>query len=247
MLDAGERLPVHAHPDRAFARQRLGSVFGKTEGWIVMDDGPGGDVWLGFREDVERDRLRHWIEAQAVDEMLAAMNRLPARPGAVFYVPAGVPHAIGPGVMITELQEPTSFSILAEFAAFGLDANQATLGLGWGATIGCFDRSGYSAERLALLQPQPRIIAETAAARVAQLFGDAAAPFFQALRVDVAGRWTMPQSFAVLIVESGSGVLAASQGETPIASGDTWVVPFADRPVVLAGDLRCLVCLPPSR
>lgn len=154
MLDAGERLPVHAHPDRAFARQRLGSAFGKTEGWIVMDDAPGGDVWLGFRDDVERDRLRQWIEAQAVDEMLAAMNRLPARPGSVFYVPAGVPHAIGPGVMITELQEPTSFSILAEFQAFGLDASQATLGLGWDAAIGCFDLSGYPAGRLARLQPR---------------------------------------------------------------------------------------------
>ena len=151
LLDAGERLPVHAHPDRAFARERLGSPFGKTEGWIVMDDAPGGDVWLGFREDVALDRLQRWIEAQAVDEMLAAMNRLPARPGSVFYVPAGVPHAIGPGVMITELQEPTSFSILAEFKAFGLDATQATLGLGWADAIGCFDRSGYPAERLARL------------------------------------------------------------------------------------------------
>jgi len=247
LLDAAERLPVHAHPDRAFARQRLGSPFGKTEGWIVMDDAPGGDVWLGFREDVALDRLQGWIDAQAVDEMLAAMNRLPARPGSVFYVPAGVPHAIGPGVMITELQEPTSFSILAEFKAFGLDANQATLGLGWVDAISCFDLSGYSAERLALLQPKPRVIAETATSRVLQLFGDAAAPFFQALRVELTGRWTMPQSFAVLIVESGSGVLQTKQGETPIASGETWVVPFAESPIAIAGGLRCLVCMPPQQ
>ena len=98
-------------------------------------------------------------------------------------MPAGIPHAIGPGVMITELQEPTSFSILAEFAAFGLDATQATLGLGWADAIGCFDRSGYPEARLALLRPTPRVVAESATARVSQLFGDEAAPFFQALRV----------------------------------------------------------------
>src|SRR5690606_72691 len=62
LLDAGERLPVHAHPDRDFARQRLGSPFGKTEGWIVMDDAPGGDIWLGFKEEIPLAQLRDWIE-----------------------------------------------------------------------------------------------------------------------------------------------------------------------------------------
>ena len=169
----------------------------------------------GLREDVDLDRLQRWIEAQAVNEMLDAMNRLPVRPGSVFYVPAGVPHAIGPGVMIAELQEPTSFSILAEFKAFGLDATQATLGLGWADAIGCFDRSGYPAERLAQLQPRPRVIAETATARVSQLFGDEAAPFFQALRVDITGRWTMPSSFAILIVETGAGAMRYAKWQRP--------------------------------
>ena len=195
LLDAGERLPVHAHPDRAFAGERLGSPFGKTEGWIVMDHAPGGDVWLGFRQDVDLSRLRDWIEAQAVDEMLAAMNRLPASPGAVFYVPAGVPHAIGPGVMITELQEPTSFSILAEFKAFGLDEAQATLGLGWSDALECFDRSAYSGEKMRRLQPRARLVSETPHARVSQLFGDEASPFFQALRVETTGHWELPRSF----------------------------------------------------
>ena len=37
LLDAAERLPVHAHPDRAFAREAFDSPFGKTEAWIVLD------------------------------------------------------------------------------------------------------------------------------------------------------------------------------------------------------------------
>ena len=47
LLDAGERLPVHCHPSRAFARERLGSRFGKTEGWIVLYAEPGAAIWLG--------------------------------------------------------------------------------------------------------------------------------------------------------------------------------------------------------
>jgi mannose-6-phosphate isomerase len=246
LLDAGERLPVHAHPDRAFARRRLNSPFGKTEGWIVMDDAPGGDVWLGFRETVTPDRLRAWIERQAVDEMLAAMNRLPATPGAVFYVPAGVPHAIGPGVMITELQEPTSFSILAEYKAFGLDESQATLGLGWTDALPCFDLAAWSGARLETLRPAGRVLSATGDATVRQLFDDVASPFFQALRVDVTGTFSLPRSFAVLIIERGAGTLAANGESRAVAAGQTFVVPFDAAPVTLAGNLRCLVSLPPA-
>ena len=246
LLDAGERLPVHAHPDRPFAARRLASRFGKTEGWIVMDGAPGGDVWLGFREEISHDKLKRWIETQAVEEMLSAMNRLPALPGAVFYVPAGVPHAIGAGVMITELQEPTSFSILAEYKSFGLNEQQATLGLGWTEALACFDRRAYSGERLAQLRPRPQLAVETPDVRVSQLFADETAEFFQALRADVSGSWRLPRSFAVLIVESGSGVLRSDSEELDTEAGQTWVVPFDAWPLTLSGALRCLVCLPPS-
>ena len=246
LLDAGERLPVHAHPDRSFASKWLNSAFGKTEGWIVMDDAPGGDVWLGFREEVSFQRLQHWIEEQAVDDMLAGMNRLPALTGTVFYVPAGVPHAIGSGVMITELQEPTSFSILAEYKSFGLDERQATLGLGWRDALACFDRTAYSGDRLAFLQPRPRTMVENPHVRLQRLFDEVAEEFFQALHVEVTGSWQMPRSFAVLIIECGSGSLRCGAEERTTAAGETWVVPFDASPVALSGDLRCLVCLPPK-
>jgi mannose-6-phosphate isomerase len=178
--------------------------------------------------------------------MLAAMNRLPATPGAVFYVPAGVPHAIGPGVMIIELQEPTSFSILAEYKAFGLDEGQATLGLGWADALPCFDLAAWSGARLRALRPEGRLLTATADASVRQLFDDVASPFFQALRVDVTGTFTLPRSFAVLIVERGAGKLAANGGSRAVTAGETFVLPFDAAPVTLAGDLRVLVSLPPA-
>src|SRR3954469_4914719 len=48
LLDPVERLPVHAHPDRAFARAQLGSAYGKTEAWIVVATRAAqAEVWLG--------------------------------------------------------------------------------------------------------------------------------------------------------------------------------------------------------
>ena len=87
---------------------------------------------------------------------------------------------------------------------------------------------------------------ETPDVRVSQLFANEASEFFQALRVDVSGSWQLPRSFAVLIVEAGSGRLLSESEELDIQAGQTWVVPFDAWPLTLTGALRCLVCLPPS-
>src|SRR5262249_26796525 len=97
-----------------------------------------------------------------------------------------------------------------------------------------------------LLQPRPRTVVESPDVRVRRLFDEVAEEFFQALRVDVTGSWKMPRSFAVLIVESGSGTLRCDGDERPTAAGETWVVPFDAAPIVLSGPLRCLVCHPPK-
>ena len=246
LLDAGERLPVHWHPSRAFATAHLDSPFGKTEGWIVMDAAPGSHVWLGFREAVSETLLTEWVESQAADKMLAAMNRLEATAGSVFYVPAGVPHAIGPGVMITELQEPTSFSVHAEYAAFGLDEQQATLGLGWPLAIASVDRSGYDVSRLAELVPQPQTIKQDRHGRVTRLFGEESGEFFQALRAFVEGPRELPESFVIMVVEAGLGTLEAGGEVHKVNGGETWILPFAAGPARIDGSLRVIVCPPPE-
>jgi mannose-6-phosphate isomerase len=245
LLDAGERLPVHCHPSRPFAAEHLASPFGKTEGWIVLDDAPGGVVWLGWSEDVSPERLRGWIETQDAEAMLAVMNRMPAAPGDVFFVPAGVPHAIGPGVMITELQEPTAFSILAEHGRFGLDAEGATLGMGWETALGAFDLSSWAGERSTALRPRPAVVRDDADARVQRLFAESAEEFFQALRVRVFGRYELPPGFAVLVIESGAGELRYEGGRIQVHKGETWVVPHGAGTLSMTGDLRFLTCLPP--
>jgi mannose-6-phosphate isomerase len=59
LLDAGIRLPVHAHPTREFARAHLGSPYGKTEAWVILatrelPGEPPPNIRLGFRNDLER-------------------------------------------------------------------------------------------------------------------------------------------------------------------------------------------------
>ena len=64
LLDAGQRLPVHFHPGRAFAREALGLAHGKTEAWIVLEAGPDACVHVGFKHAVELATVREWMRTQ---------------------------------------------------------------------------------------------------------------------------------------------------------------------------------------
>ena len=81
LLDAGERLPVHVHPDGGFAHATLGVPYGKTEAWIVVDaTAPDTTVHVGFREDVSPETLEGWVEAQD-GPSFCSMRSTPARYG----------------------------------------------------------------------------------------------------------------------------------------------------------------------
>jgi mannose-6-phosphate isomerase len=217
LLDPAERLPVHAHPDRPFARRHFGSPFGKTEAWIVLDTrGADGELWVGLRESVEPATYRGWVERQDTEALLSSLNRVTARAGDVFFVPAGVPHAIGAGLLIAELQEPTDFSIICEWTGFPIAPEDADLGLGWDVAIGALDLDRH--EPVRGLPPE-------------------AAEFFWADDgLEPAGR------FAVLIVVAGEGTLDGQ----PARAGDAFAVPAAADRLAVTGDLRVLRCFAPG-
>ena len=217
LLDAAERLPVHAHPDRSFARRYLGSPFGKTETWLVVATrGAEGEVWVGLREPVDAAVYRGWIESQDDGALLGSLNHVSVRPGDVVFVPAGVPHAIGAGALIAELQEPTDFSIVCEWSAFRIDPAAADLGLGWDVALDALDLEAHT--------PVLRLPEE-------------AKEFFWADEIpEPAGR------FAVLLVLEGEGKLDGQ----PAGAGDAFVLPASATRLELAGDLRLVRCLAPE-
>jgi mannose-6-phosphate isomerase len=247
LLDAGERLPVHFHPDQAFAQSRLGLVHGKTEAWLVVETrAERPTVWLGFQDDVDLDVLAGWVDRQERASMLEALNELTVGPGDCIFVPAGLPHAIGEGIFLVELQEPSDLSVLLEWTGFEVDgARDGHLGLGFDVALENVRRSALRGEELTELKRQTAAAPESRpGART--LLSPAASSFFRAERLRPAPAVTLEPAFSILVVVDGEGRLETDGGTVRLSRGETLLVPHAAGHGELTGLVDVIRCLPPT-
>lgn len=241
LLDAAERLPVHVHPDRSFARAHLHSPHGKTEAWLVLHADPGGMVWLGFAHDVPPERLTAMVDAQD-EQLLESLNGFPVERGDTVLVPAGQPHAIGAGVFVVELQEPTDFSVMLEHDRFGLDPNQSWLGLERALALRSVTRAALDADELAALRRRW----DAPASPVTSALPTQADPFFRAVVLDGhAGPARDEAGFSVVVVVDGEGRLLTENGhDIHVHRGHVLLTPYACGPVTLDGHATAIRCRP---
>jgi mannose-6-phosphate isomerase len=178
-----------------------------------------------------------WVEHQDTTSLLAAVNVLSVKPGDTVFVPAGIPHAVGEGILIVELQEPTDLSVLMEWANLDIDGRRdGHLGLGFDRVLDSVDRSGWSKERLTSLINQ---------GSNESLLPRTADGFFRARRVDSS--FDLEPAFSILIVLDGQGSFHAAEGPPlSLARGDTILVPHGAGQSRLEGPVTAIRCLPPD-
>lgn len=234
LLDAGQRLPVHAHPHASFAARHLGRAHGKAEAWYIVD---GGEVYLGLKQDTTADGLTSLVTSQDVDTLLGMLHRVDVHPGDVVYVPPGVLHAIGEGVFLVELQEPEDLSILLEWRDFELDGErEGHLGLGFDVALEAVERRGRSHQEIHQLVK--------AAGLGSSVLPEGADPYFVLERVALDGEASISPGFAVLVMLAGEADLENGRG-LRLGAGSTAVAPYASGTLVFRGRGEILVCRPP--
>jgi mannose-6-phosphate isomerase len=154
LLDPAIRLHFQAHPTAAFAQRFLNSPSGKTEAYHILGARPGTTpyIYLGFQRPPTRDALRRMIETQDIAALAACFDKIPVNPGDTFLVPGGVPHALGEGLLLVEIQEPSDLVVRVEFERGGYVLPEAArfMNRGLEFCLDIFDYSAWPADRLAV-------------------------------------------------------------------------------------------------
>ncbi|MFZ1756440.1 MAG: type I phosphomannose isomerase catalytic subunit [Caldilineaceae bacterium] len=101
LLDANRWLSVQVHPDDTYALAHAND-YGKTEMWVVLHAEPGAEVIYGLRTGVTQESFALAVAEDRVEDVL---HRVAVAPGDVVFVPAGTVHALGPGLVVAEIQQ----------------------------------------------------------------------------------------------------------------------------------------------
>ena len=101
LIDANDYLSVQVHPDDNLAQKR-GLNGGKTEMWYVMEAAEDAELIVGFEKKISREDFQKSLIEKSFQPLL---HREKVQKNDVFYIPAGRIHALGPGILLAEIQQ----------------------------------------------------------------------------------------------------------------------------------------------
>lgn len=246
IIDAGERLTLQVHPDKETAMRLFHSPFGKTECWHILGGREiGGEkpcIYMGFKEGITRGEWKRCFDEQDIPAMLQCLHRFEVQPGETYLIRGGVPHAIGAGCLLVEIQEPTDYTIRTErVTPAGLTIADSMLhqGLGFDTMFDCFHYEGMTKEEAYRRFCIPaKTLEENADYTQKVVIGAADTPCFRLERYDISGEVTLPASdvFSGLYVLCGTGVLKCEGAVTALAGGQQYFLPATCAPFTLTAD-----------
>ena len=245
-LDSAIRLPMQVHPTRAFSREHFGSPYGKAESWVILDTRPDACIYFAFRDGVTADDLRRAVHENMENpgSFLPLVNRVPVKTGDVFFVPAGMIHAIGAGCMILEAQEPTDFTIQPEAHCgdYILSEHEMYLTLDEDTALSCFDLSYHGQYGLSKGRVEPRAIRSENGVTVECLIGDEQTDCFSVTRYRLTGGSVLlDRRVSVCTVTGGEATLTGPGYSRRIKKGEYFFLPEAAREITMQGTAELIV------
>ncbi len=253
LLDAQAQLNLQCHPSRAYAKAEYGSAFGKEECWYVLglrdDTEEPPYVYMGFADEDAREKLAYGYDHRDRRLQESCCHKIPLHVGDLFFIGAGVPHAIGPGCFLLEVQEPSDVTV-TPFYPSHLQLSPAELAQYRRRTLNCFDYTARTFEEtMRHCAVQPRELRRGDWGIESLMIGPAQTDYFsftrlQACRPVELTHTGFPQ---IAIVQSGSACLQCGSQRLWVRQADELFLPASVAPIVLApqGDgATLLLCNP---
>lgn len=222
-----DKLSIQVHPDDAYAsvREKAAGGRGKTEMWHAVSAEPGAQVLVGLKPGVDKEKFLEALQAHTLEELFVAH---PVFKGDTFFLPAGTPHTIGPGMVLCEVQQYSDLTyrvydygrVDGQGKPRELHIEKALEVMDFGSTKG------------GKVPPRQIIRGRDGWWELAKC------PYFSAYRMDFdrhvhfSGHAPEPSGgiFHLLVILAGEGVLAGlphrgATGEFPFNHGECWFVP----------------------
>ena len=233
---------------------------GKTEAYHVLatreglPGEPTGYIYAGFQRPPTRAQLRDYIVTQDLAAIEACFDRIPVRPGDTFLIPGGTPHALGAGVFMVEIQEPSDLVVRFEFSRAGHVLPEASrfMGRDLDLSLRVFNLAPLGPAELAdRVRCAPRLRRDLGAGSVQEeLIGPDRTDCFQVRRTLLQSPVVKQEEAAVIAIVTAGTVLAEAGGETHrLETFAKCFLPAGLGPVRLTpvgGPAAILECLPPA-
>lgn len=236
-IDARDRLSIQVHPDDRLASERH-HAWGKTEMWYVLDAAPGAVIYTGFRKKTTKEEYLEHLSAKRVAEMI---NVTPVTRGDVFFIPAGMVHAIGEGVLLTEIQQNSDVT----YRIYDWDRVDASGIPREMHTAMALDAIDFSLDSNNLVKKAPQINHPVMLAEC---------PWFRTslLQIDrpVIKDYSLTDSFVIYICTEKMAVIECFGHSEELKAGETLLIPASADSVTLIpqGTATLLeVLIPPKR
>ncbi len=258
MLDSMERLTLQVHPDKEYAKTVFNSEFGKTESWYVLNtreiEGEKSVVYMGFKKHVTKEKWKQYFENQDIQGMLDCLHKIEVKAGDAFMIYGGVPHAIGSGCFLMEVQEPTDYTMRVERTTpKGLKIGPALIhqGVGEEKMLECFHYDTYTLEEaLDNWKITPEVVDSSNVFTLKTLFNEKHTNCFGLNELLLDGEYTLKGNSAcyVAVIYSGSGTMRCNGKSYPFTQGDEIFISAAISEITFNSNSpsKILLCYPPK-
>ena len=221
-IDAKDSLSVQVHPDDAYALANEKDP-GKTEMWYVVEAEEGAELIYGLRDGVTAEVFRDAVDAGAYESV---MRRIPVKAGETYFIPSGMLHAIGAGLLIAEIQQNSDLTYrVYDFDRKGVDGKLRPLHVDKAkAVTRPFTEEEITAVRYSRGLPEKESVL-------------ADCSYFRAERVEGGDTLSVSEdSFVHLLCVAGEGFLIHEREKYPIGKGDSYFLPAGLGEIALTGN-----------
>ena len=254
-LDAQTQYGLQCHPTRPFAKRMWNSDYGKEESWYVLgaraDTADPAYILLGFKEGVTREVWEAHYRENDIAALENLCHRIEVSVGDAFFIGGGVPHALGEGCFVLEVQEPSDITLGAHTYGYVKSRGYGNLpddeAIYDERLLGAYQYDGFSdEENLRRVKIPRKTIRSGPWGSESFVIGPAQTEYFSFTELIVHGEAALIDTGfpKIGIVTAGRGEVAFDGGAMAVKRGDELFFPYDVPGARLLGDATVILCHP---